>query len=1146
MRHRSRSAREAMFSLFDNRLITLSMKFFRYRCMHRVLVVVSFCLAAAGIHGAQFKPGKRVPGFGNSSVASAAAGAAAASSSVKAGSAPADDPRASALAEFLRQNVADVRSKQRSQSAQLALYQSQSAALDNLRQQSTDLTIYFRENNTPRFVSGNLQRASGAGPGSAIQTAKNFFTSYGDLFRIEDFSNEFQLGRSVSDPDGGFTMIFQQRFNGLEVYLCELSVHFDDNGNIVSISATIIPTPDGLEVIPAISAEEAVKKPMLLNPLMGRAEVTDPKLVVFGGFEYDEPFLAWVFDTRLGLTSRWRNVVNAATGDLVEQYSVIYTNGIKGSGADGDGITRELDIWQDGQNFFMVDASKPMFDAASNPPLQGRGVITIYDGNNKDVVDPEFSAGIVRSGSATSGWMPDAVGASWGLSQTYDYFLEKHNRNSLDGEGGTIKAIVRYKLNEPNAFFIGATTTMVFGDLQPKHIDIAGHELAHGVTNATGNGGVLEYRFQPGALNESFSDVFAEMVELHARGQNDWKLFLAFPDGDRQIRDFINPGSITNGGIQLPSKMSEFVELRADQNNGGVHINSSIPNHCFYLLAEGMEGAIGTEDAARIFYRSLTVYMRKQSQFIDMRIGTVQAAIDIFGEDSVQVSKTREAFDRVEIFDAPPAPTPPPVPVLDGDDAALFFRYDQFFDGFLLGRREPAQGDGPLGTLADTGEFPMVQRTSVTGDGSIGLFVTQSQDLAFINTLTGGVSFAGLTGQIHSIAMSPTGLRYAAVLNDDATGQPDNRMLLIDLETEQEIPVQLFAPTKDGDPLDIIVYADAIDFTPNGEGIIYDALASIPIEGFGNLEAWTLYTMDMETQTISMLIDLDEGLDFGNPVLGHSHPNLIAFEVVNRETSVSRVYLADFVTGTEQFVYEQPEPALLAVPFFSGDDSAVIFSSRDNSNSTRGSLFIQPFDRSDLSLQGDPQLWLSDAIFGTIYRRGAFTTENQLPQITITTPTAGTTLTAPANFSFEVQASDSDGQIRRVEFYFGSQKVAETTEPPYSLSVQNAPAGRFRLFARAIDDVGASNDSSVVEVIVNEDNVNPGEPPQISARTVAGGLIEISVLDGQDGQSFSFDGSIDLINWSTLSTQTHSGGTLRFTDPDSGNFDHRFYRVRRN
>ena len=152
--------------------------------------------------------------------------------------------------------------------------------------------------------------------------------------------------------------------------------------------------------------------------------------------------------------------------------------------------------------------------------------------------------------------------------------------------------------------------------------------MTHGVTQYSAN---LEYQNQSGALNESWSDVFGALVDTlnWTMGELIVKDFTSFPTG--ALRDLKNPH---NGGTQgsaswQPATMSEYQQLSNDQNgdNGGVHINSGIPNHAFYLAAT----SIGRIKAGQIWYRALTVYLTRTAQFIDARIATEKAATDLYG-----------------------------------------------------------------------------------------------------------------------------------------------------------------------------------------------------------------------------------------------------------------------------------------------------------------------------------------------------------------------------------------------------------------------------------------------------------------------------------------------------------------------------------
>jgi Zn-dependent metalloprotease len=126
---------------------------------------------------------------------------------------------------------------------------------------------------------------------------------------------------------------------------------------------------------------------------------------------------------------------------------------------------------------------------------------------------------------------------------------------------------------------------MVFGDTLPTGLDACAHELTHGVIFGTGDGGILNYHDQPGAINEALADIFGENVEAFTKGTNDWIIGKETVLG--ALRDMASPGNLKFGNNPYPSKMSQFYQLGPEQDHGGVHENSSIINRCYYLLAAG-------------------------------------------------------------------------------------------------------------------------------------------------------------------------------------------------------------------------------------------------------------------------------------------------------------------------------------------------------------------------------------------------------------------------------------------------------------------------------------------------------------------------------------------------------------------------------
>src|SRR5712692_7536062 len=190
-----------------------------------------------------------------------------------------------------------------------------------------------------------------------------------------------------------------------------------------------------------------------------------------------------------------------------------------------------------------------------------------------------------------------------GLLATYTFYWDIFKRNSIDDHGLPLIGSVHYGRNYDNAFWDGRQ--MVFGDGDGQiflrftiSIDIIGHELTHGVTGDTAN---LDYQGQSGALNESVSDVFGSMVKQYSAnpkqnaGNADWLIgagiFMPNIKG-KALRSMSDPGSAyddpTLGKDPQPGTMAGYVET--DQDNGGVHINSGIPNHAFYLAATKLGG----------------------------------------------------------------------------------------------------------------------------------------------------------------------------------------------------------------------------------------------------------------------------------------------------------------------------------------------------------------------------------------------------------------------------------------------------------------------------------------------------------------------------------------------------------------------------
>ncbi|WP_460712136.1 M4 family metallopeptidase [Nocardioides dilutus] len=284
-------------------------------------------------------------------------------------------------------------------------------------------------------------------------------------------------------------------------------------------------------------------------------------------------------------------------------------------------------------------------DAASGSSLPGRLVRSAGDPETGDIAVDE---------------------AAYGLTGALAMLDEVYGRASYDGAGATVVATVHYRRDYVNAFWDG--TQLVFGDGDgevfdrfTKPVDVVGHELAHALTEHTAG---LAYQGQPGALNESVSDVFAACLEQRLRGQSaaeaDWligsDLFLPGVQA-RGLRDMAAPGTAYDdpvlGRDPQPAHLDDYVETRED--NGGVHLNSGIPNRAFHLAATGIGGS-SAEGAGLIWYAALTGgQVGARTDFAGFAAATVAAA----GEHADVV---REAWETVGVTPAATSSTPPGPP----------------------------------------------------------------------------------------------------------------------------------------------------------------------------------------------------------------------------------------------------------------------------------------------------------------------------------------------------------------------------------------------------------------------------------------------------------------------------------------------------
>ncbi|WP_096439260.1 M4 family metallopeptidase [Alteribacter populi] len=527
-----------------------------------------------------------------------------------------------------------------------------------------------------------------------MQQATSFLSQHQEIFNINNPNESLQLDSEKTDDLGMTHIRFQQVKNDIPVEGHEVIVHFDEQESVKSVNGHYhkdvetlkLPTrPQLVEREAVDAAKVAVEAP---------EELEDPpsaELVYYPIGESVE--LAYKINLNYFAEEpgNWFVYVDAISGDILDQYNTIHNlaeaAGLKGSniGAGNEALAIESEVFANpdelnpedyqsasgagvgvhGEDRVIKISHKAAEDRGrlfqlfdfSRPDLDG---ILTYDFQNQWRSDDFDLPGVAfskRKAAFKDEYDAPAVDAHYNSTKVYEYFLEEHGRNSIDDDGMSIVSSVHYGDNYANAFWNGSQMTYGDGDGEffiplSAGLDVAAHEIAHGVTTHTAG---LVYRDQSGAVNESISDIFGVLVDTESWDIGDNVMAPpAIESGRTALRSLEEPGKFPvneaywdYGDGSYPAHMDEYYDLPINLDNGGVHVNSSIINHAAFLIGD----EIGREKLGQIVYRALTVYLTPLSDFQDTRFAFIQAAEDIYGDDSEEAAVTKAGFDGVGIYE---------------------------------------------------------------------------------------------------------------------------------------------------------------------------------------------------------------------------------------------------------------------------------------------------------------------------------------------------------------------------------------------------------------------------------------------------------------------------------------------------------------
>lgn len=844
--------------------------------------------------------------------------------------------------------------------------------------------VAFDNEGKPIAFEGKLPEGKRSNKDALVQS-KDFLNSVKEFIAMKDPNSEIIKKDEIVEADGIKHVKLNQTYKNIPLFGREIWAHYDRNG-IYLMNGSWTKTPEIEDIIPAFDEKEAYKivkekekfAPKVFLPAFLKTN-SSTELVIYD-LDGQNARLAYHIIAYPDGLHRWEYFIDAKTGEIFEKIentckfhhadisvksenkvdaqNETVTNcydltGIKETdlanpimdplnkhvvmqGADLLGVTRQVNSLESGTRRYMIDVNREMFKAASALPNDPDGVLWTIDAFNGSPENDNFRYDHVSTPNIS--WNnPAAVSSQYNMALSYEYFRNVHGRNAINGQGGNVISLINVAEKDGtsmgNAFWNGAAMFYGNGDagLFPlaRGLDVAGHEMSHGVVQSTAN---LVYQGESGALNESFADIFGAMID-----RDDWLIGedvvkkTAFLSGAlRSMQDPHNGAQKDDYGAGFQPKLYSE-RYRGTQDEGGVHINSGIPNFAFFLFASNP--AVGKDRAEKVFYRALSTYLTKSSQFIDARFATAKAAQDLYGDNVSKIMNDVWTSVGVgtsnQVVEDPKDKYQQTIPVNPGQDLILFSSGTK--QNLFIMNDQQELIFNPLSNISP------ISRPSVTDDGRQILVVDKDKKAKLITvnytqrTKTEQVLLA--SNNFRNAVISKNGTLFAFLLDE-----PEPYIYIFDASKNpaQQKFVRLRNPTTStqGKSTDDVEYADAMEFDHSGEYLMYDALNKIKSPTAGEISYWDINfvrvfdnggkrLLDTTQQMFSKLFSqLPDGVSVGNPTFSKNSPHIIAFDYLDEKKKEYKIYGANIETGKVDLIANNTD---LGVPTFSKKDDIVLF-----------------------------------------------------------------------------------------------------------------------------------------------------------------------------------------------------------------------------
>ncbi|MEV4135717.1 M4 family metallopeptidase [Dactylosporangium sp. NPDC049742] len=505
----------------------------------------------------------------------------------------------------------------------------------------------------PVGSGGPAVEVSGGSAGSA--TVDRALRLHGADAKVAS-GDAFKVYRTEVDAGGAAHVRYTRTYHGLRVYGGDVVVHTDAKGAYAGTSNSL-DAPLRLSVTPsvaAVAAQRTAKTAFAGSVTATRA----PQLMVdassgTGRLAWESVVEGWAPD---GQTPSVLHVVTDATSnEVLGTWDEIET--VAGTGRTIYSGNVSIDTTLSGSTYRMSDPSHGN-NTACDMNNTTSGTCTVF-------TDADNTWGT----NANSNRQSAGADAYFGAAKTFDYFKNVHGRNGIFGNGAGVPSRVHYGNAYVNAFWNGSQMTYGDGSGNARplvSLDVAGHEMSHGVTANIVSGG-LTYSGESGGLNEATSDIFGSMVEFYANTASD--------PGDYQIGEKIN---IRGNGTPLRYMYNPSLDgsshscWSTSTKNVDVHYSSGPANHFFFNLANGTGSTaygtspvcgsapavtgIGRSKAELIWFRAVNLYFTSNTSYVNTanpgntaRAYSLRAAADLYGNCSTEYKAVKAAWTAVNV-----------------------------------------------------------------------------------------------------------------------------------------------------------------------------------------------------------------------------------------------------------------------------------------------------------------------------------------------------------------------------------------------------------------------------------------------------------------------------------------------------------------